>query len=110
MDSEGAFPTNLSRDPSARDVLARVSPDATRIAYASDSTGNWDIWIMNRDGAGAKQVTIHEERDTNPTWSPDGSHLVFRSDRDPAGLWAVSLAGADAYPILKHGWVADCAD
>jgi len=31
----------------------RFSPDATRLAYVSDSTGWWNVWIADADGAHA---------------------------------------------------------
>jgi TolB protein len=50
-----------------------------RIAYSS-RTG--DIWVMNANGTCRHQVT-HSGRgnDFDPSWSPDGQHLVFRTSR-----------------------------
>jgi TolB protein len=50
-----------------------------RIAYSSRSG---DIWVMNANGTCRHQVT-HSGRgnDFDPSWSPDGQHLVFRTSR-----------------------------
>ena len=70
------------------------SPDGTQIAFRrSDFFGDFagpghptpgsqpapsEIWVMNADGSGAAPLTRHPEaRDAHPSWSPDGSRLVF---------------------------------
>lgn len=53
-----------------------------RIAFASDRSGNSEIYIMNPDGGGLIQVTNHPAEDLNPSWSPDGQRLAFTSNRD----------------------------
>src|SRR5688500_16946044 len=35
----------------------RFSPDGARIAFASSRSGNFDIWVINRDGSGLTRVT-----------------------------------------------------
>jgi len=54
------------------------SPDGSRIAYQSDPTGEYDVWVMNADGTNQhlllKDVGHDDEQ---PSWSPDGKQLVF---------------------------------
>ncbi len=53
------------------------SPDGNRIAYSKD--GN--ICVMNVDGSGSHALTSGDALDVSPSWSPDGSKIVFISDR-----------------------------
>ena len=47
-----------------------------RIAFESTRSGNSDIYVMNADGTGLKQLTNHPEWDHSPAWSPDGQRIV----------------------------------
>jgi Tol biopolymer transport system component len=58
------------------------SPDGQRIAFQSNRSGNWDIWIANADGSGLVQLTHHAADDRYAAWSPDGTQMAFTSNRN----------------------------
>ena len=83
------FDQGLQTDPA-------FSPDGRFIAYASDKSGNFDIWVQQLSGGDAVQVTKSAATDTQPAWSPDGSTIAFRSERDGGGIYVVpALGGAE---------------
>jgi hypothetical protein len=82
------------------------SPTLDRIAFVSTDSGNDEIWVINRDGSDARQLTSdqYDWWDKHPSWSPDGSKIVFWSNRtgnrqiyvmnaDGSGLYSLSHTG-----------------
>ncbi len=70
----------LTADP-AQDRHPVFSPDGTKIAFTSDRSGNWEIYVMNADGSNVIDVTNSPAQEYFPSWSSDGRQLVFQSDR-----------------------------
>ncbi|MEI7686732.1 MAG: hypothetical protein WCL32_17065, partial [Planctomycetota bacterium] len=53
-----------------------------QIAFTSNRDSNYEIYVMNADGANVRRVTNHPERDDFPCWTPDGKHLLFVGERN----------------------------
>ena len=52
------------------------------IAFQSDRSGNYEIYVMTRGGAPLVRLTNTTAANGQPSWSPDGAKLAFMSDRD----------------------------
>jgi TolB protein len=61
------------------DTDPALSPDRTQIAFASNRSGFWDLYVMNLQNGAVKQITNSPEYDSAPSWSPDGKWLVFET-------------------------------
>jgi Tol biopolymer transport system component len=72
----GLILTRLTDDP-GNDVTGMWSPDGEKIAWASDRTGSYQIWVMNQDGSQQLQVTRGPKIHGWHMWSPDSSRLVY---------------------------------
>jgi dipeptidyl aminopeptidase/acylaminoacyl peptidase len=59
------------------DWTAALSPDGTRIAWSRDPGNGRDIYIMQADGSDVRRLTGNDFSSYFPSWSPDGSRLVF---------------------------------
>jgi imidazolonepropionase-like amidohydrolase/Tol biopolymer transport system component len=99
----------LLRGGPAYEVQPRFSPDGKRISFTSDRDGADNIWVMNRDGSGARQVTQEDFRlVNNGVWTPDGNYIVakkhFTSTRSlGAGeMWLYHVAGGEGLQITKR--------
>lgn len=79
------------------------APAGNLLAYMSNVTGNWDLYILSPEG-GVQQWTTDPSDEMLPTWSPDGGNLAFVSNRD--GNWAIyvrAFAGTEVQRILDLG-------
>ena len=57
------------------------APRTEKIAFSSNRSGNWEIYIMNPDGSRQERLTRNNAGDYSPVWSPTGEHILFVSDR-----------------------------
>jgi Tol biopolymer transport system component len=87
VDPEGKDPQQLTFGPGDKHD-PRWSPDGSRLLYSapggSDQFGNdlgLDLWLINSDGTGIKNISHHAGDDTGPSWSPDGRFVAFTSTR-----------------------------
>ncbi len=65
-------------------VNFRLSPDGKKVAFTRVDlqTHTSDIWLLDLGRGGIEtRFTSHPATDTAPIWSPDGTHILFRSDR-----------------------------
>jgi TolB protein len=70
--------TRLSYGP-WDDINPAISPDGKTIAFASNRSGYWDIYLMDLDSAGITRLTDTLEYDGAPAWSPDNKWLVYET-------------------------------
>ncbi|HJU82787.1 MAG TPA: PDZ domain-containing protein [Holophagaceae bacterium] len=86
---------NLTRSSSAADRDPAWSPDGRTIAYFSDRSGEYELYLQPADGTGAARK-IHLGEPASffylPTWSPDSRRIAYMDKR--LNLWVVGLEGA----------------
>jgi dipeptidyl aminopeptidase/acylaminoacyl peptidase len=81
----------------------QFSPDGKRIAYTSDRSGNYEIWVATGDGQTPVQLTNFGGALTGmPRWSPDGTQIAF--DSRPEGHSSIYVIGVDGtiYAALQR--------
>jgi Tol biopolymer transport system component len=91
------------------------SPDGRRIAFVSNRDGNHDIFVVDADGGGLRNLTRSRRNHRSlqwwgpdgPQWSPDGRTIAFRSDRD--GNDEIYVVNADGTELrrLTHNSKSD---
>jgi len=89
---------------SREDAWPRFSPDGTRLAFQSNQSGNWEVWVAGRDGADPFQVTSFGGAPARyPSWSPDSRFLAF--DYRAGGnsdIYAISLSGSSVQRVTTE--------
>jgi DNA-binding winged helix-turn-helix (wHTH) protein len=90
------FDAGLESEPS-------WSPDGRMIAYSSDRSGNFDIWVQPVGEGNPVRVTTSDAHDWQPDWAPEGNRLVFRSERDGGGLFVTPVLGGKERKVSSFG-------
>ncbi len=90
--------TQLTND-AAEDTMPSISPDGTRIAFASNRSGNWDIFVMPISGGRPLQVTSDPSHEVHPSWSPDGTRLIYNRLGLSSGRWEMWVTEVHDSPV-----------
>jgi Tol biopolymer transport system component/DNA-binding winged helix-turn-helix (wHTH) protein len=90
------FESGAPREPS-------WAPGGKTLVFASDASGNPDLWIQILAEARPRQLTRHPAVDAQPSFSPDGEWIVFRSERDGGGLFKVRAHGGPEERLTDFG-------
>ena len=83
------------------------SPDGRRIAYGRTREGRLahrtDIWCMDADGQGARQLTFDHASAASPQWSPDGRWIAFAGAQSEGDaryrLWLIDVDSGEVSPL-----------
>jgi Tol biopolymer transport system component len=113
MAADGSGEVNITKNP-ATDNNPVWSPDGSKIAFQSDRDGNFEVYLMDADGSdqvnltkgrpgpewepaplaeGGEAFTWNPATDREPSWSPDGTRIVFSSNRE--GNFDIYVMNAD---------------
>ncbi|NNK63894.1 MAG: S9 family peptidase [Gemmatimonadetes bacterium] len=85
-----------------------ISPDGAHVAFVvreplmegEQSEYLSQIWMAAADGSGARQFTRGDESAGNPSFTPDGAHLLFTTSRSGENqVWALPVAGGEAFQV-----------
>lgn len=65
------------------------------LAFSSNRDGNNEIYIARSNGTGIRRMTNSPGIDVSPSWAPDGSKIVFASDRESPSRPVIYLMNSD---------------
>jgi TolB protein len=89
----------------ADDVVLQFTGEAgvanSRIAFIEQKGREKELWVMDADGANARQLTNDHSIAQSPSWSPDGSLILFTSYRGGAGphVHVMAVTGGQVFLI-----------
>jgi len=102
LDAQG-HASQLTELPGSGSVAPVWSPDGSRIAFANDQLGAFDLYVQPVTGQGKAELVYRTASAKHPDdWTHDGRFILF-SEIKPgmsSGVWALSLPGRKAEAIV----------
>jgi dipeptidyl aminopeptidase/acylaminoacyl peptidase len=100
----GSSSPDISRFLNVRTAIApSISPDGSRVAFRTGTTGAPQLWVVDSSGGGPDQLTFGESV-TFHEWSPVGDWLVYGTDRggnEREGYYLISPDGTKERELLS---------
>ncbi len=104
LPAENGSPRNLTRSNGSAERSATWSPDGRWIAYFSDATGEYELWMTQSDGKGETRQLTDDGGPfkTDLQWSPDSKWILFQDKSGSA--WLHQLEGGETKLLAKGDW------
>ncbi|MEM3714575.1 MAG: hypothetical protein QXF82_06475, partial [Nitrososphaeria archaeon] len=79
------------------------SPDGRFIAYSSNVSGDFDIWLVDVNGRHQAKLTSMLGDERKPQFSPDGKKIAFiHTTKEGSDLWIVNRDGSSLFRLTKN--------
>jgi Tol biopolymer transport system component/DNA-binding winged helix-turn-helix (wHTH) protein len=85
------------------DIYPSISPDGNSIAYSSDQSGGFEVYVKQVVSGGREiKLTSDGTQNLQPAWSPDGKLIAYYS-KDRGGIWVLPALGGVPRQISEFG-------
>jgi serine/threonine protein kinase len=92
-------------DLEGSETFPSVSPDGMVVVYAKSVGGNFDLFYQRvADGNPINLTASSPADDTQPTFSPDGQQIAFRSEREGGGIFLMGATGESVKRLTDFGY------
>jgi len=102
LSPSGEFLGLLGDASPSREIEASWSPDGRMVAFASNRSGDSDVYLIDVETRQVTSLTHDPVHDADPSWSPDGSQIAFTSyGNDVPQVCVMTRDGSDAACVTQ---------
>lgn len=95
--------TQILWEEGVENAYPRWSNDGTRILFQSNRTGNWQLYIMDKDGSNEERITNDNFNNNFPDWSSGNTKIAFVSDREGnEDVYVMNMDGTGLINLSKN--------
>jgi TolB protein len=87
------------------DVSPALSPDGTKVAFASNRDGSWDLYVLELEGGEVTRVTNSPAYESAPSWSPDSQWLaceIYLNENLEVAIVSLSDGNQEPIPLTNE--------
>ena len=77
------------------------SPDGKQIVFVSNISGRNNLWLVPAEGGWPIQLTVSDQRQTAPAWSPGGKWIAYQSDYDGDEQWDIFIVSPKTGQVVN---------
>jgi serine/threonine-protein kinase len=93
----------------------RISPDGKQAVVTVNDAGNNDIWIIDLERDTSTRLTLGENYEGRPFWSPDGNRIIYQGSHSQArangrGIYSMAANGTGSADLINTNEVATNLD
>jgi len=102
-----ASPIQQLTDDRASDIRAVWSADGTRVAFQTNRSKLYQVYIMDADGSNERRLTEGDVDDRHPSFSPDGRRVAVDSGTDATReIWTIDVDTGARTQVTQLGAIS----
>lgn len=107
----GARPVAIEKLYTTRTMAgSTLSPDGQQVAFVTNISGRFNVWTVAAASGWPRQLTVSNERQMQPSWSPDGAWIAYASDYGGNEQWDLFLVSPRTGEVINLTNTPDVAE